>query len=276
MSSMSQLAVVAGAFRYEYRMQIRRVSVWVVLGLLCLLIFGIWSLGGNAELHGYFTSGREGIPVHWVPPDPRSAVLDWVQFLGLFVPLGIGLVLADRLARDKRTRVDQLLDTAEGSPSARLTGKFLGSTLATLTPLLIMYFALVAYMVQQTGQFTTIVPLAVAGFAAVLLPAALFVAGFSVTLPLILRVPVYQFLFTGYWFWANLMSPKIGIPSIVGTMLNAAGPWAQEGIFNYNWTFLRLNATPAQGYLSIALLSGLGLAAVLGMGVYLRWQHARR
>jgi hypothetical protein len=95
-------------------------------------------------------------------------------------------------------------------------------------------------------------------------------------LPAILKVPVYQFLFTGYWFWANLLSPKVGIPSIVGTMLNAAGPWAQEGIFQFHWTFLHLHATAAEGFVSIVLLIGLGLAAVAGMLGYLRWQSRHR
>ncbi len=89
-------------------------------------------------------------------------------------------------------------------------------------------------------------------------------------------MPIYQFLFIGYWFWANLMSPKIGIPSIVGTMLNAAGPWAQEGIFNFPWTFLVLHATPLQGYESIALLVGLGIVALVAGWAYLRWRASLR
>jgi hypothetical protein len=68
----------------------------------------------------------------------------------------------------------------------------------------------------------------------------------------------------------------VGIPSIVGTMLNAAGPWAQEGIFHFHWTFLRLHATAAEGLISIALLIGLGLGAAAVITGYLRWQSLRR
>ena len=171
--------------------------------------------------------------------------------------------------------MDELFDGVPGSLAARLTGKFVGSTLATLTPIGIVYFGLVAYMLQQVGT-PALLPLALALFAAVVLPGSLFVAGFSISLPVVLRVPVYQFLFTGYWFWANLMSPKIGIPSIVGTMLNAAGPWAQEGIFKFHWTFLHLNATPVEGLLSIGLLVGLGLAVTFGMVGYLHWRSLGR
>ncbi|MGZ6392190.1 MAG: hypothetical protein ACXWQZ_23375, partial [Ktedonobacterales bacterium] len=83
-------------------------------------------------------------------------------------------------------------------------------------------------------------------------------------------------LFIGYWFWANLMSPKVGLPSPAATMLNAAGPWAQEGLFHFQWTFLRLHPTNAQAYESIALIAGLGFAAIAAAWGYLRWQHSTR
>jgi ABC-2 type transport system permease protein len=268
------MEVVLGALRYEYRMQIRRVSLWVVLGLISLIVFGLW-YGNSDLLYGFYTHASPGHPARFVPPHPTQSLLYWAQFMAMFLPLGIGLVLADRLARDTRLRVDELFGAAPGSVGGRLTGKFLGSTLAALTPLAILYFGVVLYMVQQTRS-VSLIPLALALFAAVVLPGTLFVAGFSLTLPAILKVPLYQFLFTGYWFWANLMSPKVGIPSIVGTMLNAAGPWAQEGIFQFRWNFLQLHATAVEGVASIVLLVGLGLIAVAGMLGYLRWQSLRR
>ena len=42
----------------------------------------------------------------------------------------VGIMLADRLPRDRRTRVAELLDTFPGALYARLFGKYLGSTLA--------------------------------------------------------------------------------------------------------------------------------------------------
>ncbi len=271
---MSQLAVVLGAMRYEYRMQIRRKSLWVVLGLIGLVIFGIW-YGNSDLLYGFHTHAQSNHTARWVPPDPSESLLYWAQYMAMFLPLGVGLLLADRLARDSRLHVDELFNSIASSLDARLTGKFLGSTLATLTPLAIIYFGLAIYIEEQSKSLS-LLPLALALFAAVVLPGSLFVAGFSVTLPQILRVPVYQFLFTGYWFWANLMSPKVGIPSIVGTMLNAAGPWALEGIFKFSWTFLQLHATPAQGFASIALLIGLGFVATIAMSTYLRRQSLLR
>jgi hypothetical protein len=72
------------------------------------------------------------------------------------------------------------------------------------------------------------------------------------------------------------MTPKIGLPSPVATILNATGPWAQEGLFKFDWAFLRLHATPAQAYASIALLIGLGVAALVAAWGFLRWQQAQR
>jgi hypothetical protein len=268
---MSRVSELTGALRYEFRMQLRRLSVWVTIGLLSLMIFALWFGIASDALHTHYSRERHIL----IPPSQSDALLGWAQLLAMFLPVGVGLVLADRLARDRKLHVDEILEALPGSLGARLTGKWLGGTLATLVPVTLIYGAVALFILTQLPSWSGL-GLALAAYAAVVLPGMLFVAGFSVAIPAVLRVPVYQFLFTGYWFWANLMSPRIGIPSIVGTMLNAAGPWAQEGIFGFQWTFLVLHATPAQGYASIAILAGLGLFAVLAMWSYLRWRAAVR
>jgi hypothetical protein len=105
----------------------------------------------------------------------------------------------------------------------------------------------------------------------------MFIAGFYLLLPVILKVPLYQILFVGYWFWANLMSPRIGLPSPVGTMLNATGLWAQRAFFHYQFEFNFLHIQPTfwQGIASMSLLIGLGIVALFIACVYLRWQRSR-
>jgi hypothetical protein len=275
---MTRLSVVRGALRHEFWMQLRRRSVWVVLLFLAALIFLLWKLLADSVLHGHYApvgGDKSAGPMVWVPPSYSDGVLAWAQLLAMFLPLGVGLVLADRLARDRQTHVDELLDAQPGALGARLFGKYLGCLLATLVPVLLIYGVGIAYILSQLPDARA-VPLGAAAFAAVLLPGTLFVAGFSIAVPAVLKVPIYQFLFIGYWFWADLMSPKIGIPSIAGTMLNAAGPWAQEGIFNFAWTFLVLHATPLQGYESIALLVVLGVVALVAGWAYLRWRASLR
>jgi ABC-2 type transport system permease protein len=268
---MNGLSVFGGALRYEFWMQFTRRSVWVVLALTATLPLALWALLAASALQRHYS--RE---LHtWFPPSQSDAILGWAQLLTMLLPLAVGLVVADRLARDRGTRVDEVLDTLPGSLGARLLGKYVGSALATLVPVALIYSAVIAYILTQVPGPQGI-PLAAAAFAAVLLPGALFATGLSIAFPAIIKVPVYQFLFIGYWFWANLMTPKIGLPSPVGTMLNATGPWAQEGLFHFDWAYLRLHATPAQAYASIVLITSVGVLALGVAWIYLRWQHAHR
>jgi hypothetical protein len=268
---MAAFPVVGGALRYEFWMQLTRRSAWVVLALVASLSLVIWAAIAGSALHAHYSPELHA----WIPPSQSDAILGWAQFATMLLPLGVGLVLADRLARDRQSNVSEVLDTLPGSLGARLLGKYLGATLATLVPVLLIYVAVIAYILTQAPGAAG-VSMATGAFAAVVLPGVLFAAGFSIALPAVIKVPVYQFLFTGYWFWANLMPPKIGLPSPVATMLNATGPWAQEGLFNFDWAFLRLHATPAQAYASIALLVCLGSVAMAAGWLYLRWQQVRR
>jgi ABC-2 type transport system permease protein len=255
---MDRLSIVGGALRYEFLMQIRRRSIWLVLALVGALSAALWLI---------FQSGSDSTS--------RDAVMYLAQFTAWFLPVGVGLVLADRLARDKKLRVDELLDTFPGSLGARLLGKYAGSTLATLVPVVVLYCAGMLYVLARYHDPRSLL-LALEAFAAIPLPGILFAAGFSVALPAIIKVPLYQVLFICYWFWANLTSPRFKLPTPTGTMLNATGPWAQEAFFHYQWVFLRLNPTIWQGIASIALLVGLGFAAVFLAWLYLRWERARR
>ncbi|MDQ2714231.1 MAG: hypothetical protein M3Z08_04920 [Chloroflexota bacterium] len=264
---MNILSVMGGALRYEFLMQFRRRSSWLVLVLVSALGVGFWVPLVSA--HPVSSARPEAIPQAFY------TMMYLAQFSAWFLPLGAGLVLADRLARDKKLHVDEILDTFTGSLGARLLGKYLGSTLATLLPAVMIYLLGVAYVLAEFHDPHTLL-LALEAFVAIPLPGILFATGFSIALPALLKVPIYQILFVGYWFWANLMSPRFKIPTPVGTMLNATGPWAQEAFFHFQWVFLRLNPTVWQGVASIALLVGLGFLAVFLAWLYLRWEHARR
>jgi|SRR5579875_32534 ABC-2 type transport system permease protein len=251
-------SVTGGALRYEFFMQIRRRSIWLVLILTSILSVILWLA---------FISDASAQAV--------DAIMYLAEFTAWFLPVGAGLVLADRLARDKRLHVDEILDTFPGSLGARLIGKYLGSTLATLVPVILIYMLGVGYILARYHDPHSLL-LALETFITIPLPGILFAAGFSVALPVILKVPIYQILFVGYWFWANLMSPRFHIPSLTGTMLNATGPWAQEAFFHFQWVFLRLNPTVWQGIASIILLIGLSFLAICAAWLYLCWERARR
>jgi len=242
---MSSLSVASAALRYEFLMQIGRRSIWLVMIIVSMLGVGLW-LQVLSALPGTPQAAALG---------HGDAVMYLAQFTAWFLPLGVGLALADRLARDKTLQLNEILDTLPGSLGARLVGKYLGSILATLVPVLLIYLLGVGYVLSRFHDQESL-PLALAAFAAIPLPGILFAAGVSIALPVLLKVPAYQILFTGYWFWANLMSPRFSIPSPVATMLNATGPWAQEAFFHFQWVYLRLNPTIWQGVASIALLVG--------------------
>lgn len=273
---MNNVSVIFGALHYEFSMQIRRRAVWLVLLLMSTFIFILWyAFAGPALLHGYYSHGADHPTPVWIAPQPRDAVLYLAQFAAWFLPIGCGLMLADRIARDYTLHVNEVLDTLPGSLAARLLGKYLGSTLATLLPTLLIYSLGIAYIVSQAPDLQ-LLPLALEAFLAILLPGILFAAGFSIALPIFMKVPIYQVLFILYWFWANLMSPRFHIPTLVDTMLNATGPWAQEAFFHFQWVFLKLNPTVGQGMLSIALLISTSLTAIVLAWLYLQWKYARR
>ena len=255
---MDTLLSARAALRYEFLMQIRRRSIWLVLILVSALSAIFWQL--PLRSYGATVSDR---------------LMLWAEFTAWFLPVGVGLVLADRLARDRKLRVEEILDTFSGSAGARLLGKYLGSLLATLVPVVLIYLLGVGYVLATFHDLHNL-PLALAAFAAIPLPAMLFAAGLSVALPAILKVPLYQVLFIGYWFWANLLSPRFHVPTLTPTMLNATGPWAEEAFFHFQWAFLVLHPAIWQGIVSIILLVGLSLLALLVAWLYQGWERARR
>src|SRR5262249_48815965 len=124
----------------------------------------------------------------------RDATIHWAIFLNFLVPAGFGVILADRLVRDRRTKVDELFFALPGASSARLIGKYLGSTLATMIPILLIYGAGVGYIfsrLHDSAAFWVALP----AFVAINLPGLLFVGAFSVGFPVAIWLPLYQFLF---------------------------------------------------------------------------------
>jgi hypothetical protein len=123
------------------------------------------------------------------------------------------------------------------------------------------------------------IPLGLAAFLAINLPGLLFVAAFSIVMPAILWVPLYQFLFVGYWFWGNLLSPGYGIPTISTTLLTPLGSFAAAGFFSRADEIVAMDGGPGsiwQGVASIALLLASAALALVIAQRYLSWQRARQ
>ncbi len=250
---------LAGPVRYEFLMQIRRPALWITFALFALVL-----------------------PIRtWTPWDPALGdnpvaflVAAWSLAVQFLHPIAFGLLLADRLPRDRRTRTTELLETLPASPGERYLGKYLGATLATLVPMLITWAAGAAYIVADTGD-PVAVPLAVAAFLTINLPGLLFVAAFSVACPVVLWVPLYQFLFIGYWFWGNLIPQNVPIPTLTGTHLTPLGEYMANGFFATTSTSREMDPTVLDGVSSMGLLLGLAaLALVCGYALWRRQTYA--
>jgi ABC-2 type transport system permease protein len=162
------------ALRYEFRMQLRKRSVWLVPAVSVLLFL---LLGGSLlrDLFDAVEARTAG----------KAAMIDLGIQLNALLPIGFGCLLADRLIRDDRLRVAPVLDATPARSAPRLLGKYLGAAGATAMPIVAIYAALaVAYTIYQ-GELGAL-GWAAATFGLVMVPGLLFVAAFALTVPLVL------------------------------------------------------------------------------------------
>jgi ABC-2 type transport system permease protein len=258
-----QLAVLSGALRYEFLMQVRRKTLWIGTLLLAVFLF--------RSFHGFYLVN--------LYPTVEQSLGSWVGFISRFFPIAAGLLLADRYTRDRKTRVDELLTTSPASPGALLFGKYLGSALATLAPIFVAYLIGTA-LILAYWRDPSALPEALAMFAVVTGTGILFVGAFSIACTTVLWPVLYQFLFVGYWFWGNFLNPHLGIPTLNGTLLTPTGDYVLGGLFpstvlhigRYHGTVVPV----AQGIESLALLLGCALIAQLAAWGWLSWRQAHR
>ena len=246
--------------RYELRMMLRKRSMWITMGviavLLCLISF---------DQFRDFLRDR----------DARLVMGEWALLVNLFVPVGYGCLLADRLVRDRRLGVAPILDATPSSSLGRLLGKYLGVCAATAVPVAAIYFAFVLLYAAVTGRYAAL-GWALAAFALVLAPAVLFVGAFALAVPLLIPAPLFRVLFVAYWFWGNGISPTV-VPTLAQTLVTPIGNYPLDVMFGYRGddgtptgpepgaalNALRPEGTPTTAWLSIALLLAIA-ALVLG------------
>jgi ABC-2 type transport system permease protein len=262
---MNQFPVLIGALRYEFHMQFHRRVVWITMIVLGLLLAFLLTRH----------NGLNDVLIFLNSPFLPAAVAYWADMVNFVIlPIGIGILLADRLPRDQRTKLYELFTSMPGSLSTRLLGKYLGSTLATLLPMFAFYCIGIGYILVHTHNLLAL-PLALAAFATIILPGILFIGAFSIACPAIMWVPLYQFLFIGYWFWGNLLPPGRGIPTLSNTILTPLGDNMLAGFYGESGLLIK-HATALQGVESILLLLGLAAFALFVLWRYLLWQQARQ
>jgi ABC-2 type transport system permease protein len=249
---------MTAVFRYEFAMQVRRPSLWIVYGLVFVVIVATlpyWSL----DL-GMFRASV-----------PREAMGVAAQIVVTLLPVVYGCLLADRPARDRVLRVDGVLDATPSSRTARLIGKYAGVCAATAVPFAVVYFGrAVAYAVVEGAP--SALGWAAVTFAASILPGLVFVGALAFAGALLVPPMIFRVLFVAYWFWGNVIPARL-MPTLSGTVFSATGEYARYGLLTpipqeYGrgpeavLDFLRPAYTPASAWLWIGVMIALA-AAVL-------------
>jgi ABC-2 type transport system permease protein len=258
---------LGASLRYEFRMQVRKRSVWIVPALTVVFVLLI----GGSLLRDLFDPGER-------PADARTAVVGLAVQVHLLLSIGYGCLLADRLVRDDRLRVAPVLDATPARPGARLVGKYIGAGAATAVPILAVYFGLAAAYAVHTGAPHAL-GWALATCAVVIVPGLLFVAAFALAVPLVMPAPLFRVMFVGYWLWGNVVAPDM-MPTLARTLVHPLGGYPLAALLDFHgidgndtWAgpvpgatlnFLRPGPTPTTAWLSIAVLLVLAAAALAG------------
>jgi ABC-2 type transport system permease protein len=206
--------------RYELKMQLRRPALW----LTAILLFGfITYLLIDAAGKGGPSPGSIG----WA--DVLRAAAHRSVLINMLFPVAAGLLLADRLSRDRLLGTSEVLDSAGLPAAARLWGKLAGAGGAVALMCLGYTLAASGYAAAvQDGPGALAAGLA--AFLAIGLPAVAFVAAFSIVGGDLLGRALYLALFTGYWFWGNLIDPH-AVPSLSCSLLSPVGGNVSSGLF---------------------------------------------
>lgn len=198
-----------GVFSYEFRMSIRRWSLWLAMGILMVL---------------HLTEVLLPPEIFKIMPTEQQVLSyagTFAYLLNLFMPVVGGILVADRLVRDQRIGVDELLRSTALKRFPYLAGKYLGALCSITLPVLLCSL-LMGVKTAAQGAPLTIIPAMLVGFLGINLPAYMLITAFSLACPLVMPVRVYQVLYTGYWFWGNYLSPSV-MPTFNGTILAANG-----------------------------------------------------
>ncbi|GCE22406.1 hypothetical protein [Dictyobacter kobayashii] len=251
-----------GICRYEFSMQLRRPSLWIFFGLLAT--YGYFVMGGGPSL---FATTQQELATHSL----IYTVVDSVASGELLLPLCVGCLLADRLVRDRRVKVDELFNTMRAPVQRRLWGKYVGSLAATLVPLLIVFSFFQGHILVASHN-VLVIPLFIGAFLLVALPGILFVTAFSLACPMVMPLPLYQFLFAGYWLWGNLFLKQQVLPTLSRTILTPSGALIANGFFGVNTDLLGITP-PLAAVASMIVLVSIAALVMLLLGRWLKWQQ---
>jgi|SRR5579871_170737 hypothetical protein len=266
-----QLPALWGALRYEFRMQIRRPTVWITFALFTLLMIALFQHPATTFEETYTRLLKQ--------ESLQKVLADWAFNINNYLPICVGALLAGRLPRDRRTRVDELFTTMPTTRGTRLWGKLFGAMLATTVPMFLIYLGGVCFIASYAHNLLAI-PLAFPTFIVVALPGLIFISAFSLACTAFLWSPLYQFLFICYWYW-NTLWFHTDLVSLSRTLLSPIGLYTVMGIYGLNESSsgqhpIHITGTPLQAIASILLLIATAVVAMLALDGYLNWRQAQQ
>lgn len=240
---------LGGVIHYEYKMSIKRPGLPVIFALFTLFFL----ITGFVEREEILTSTLADGNL-W------SATSSFVMTINMFIPVVCGILASDRIVRDEKLSMRELLSTTELDNRSYVWGKYLGVTLSEITCLFLMVLCISALLVV-IGFPVKIIPMSLLVSLAANVPAILFVNAFSVMCPSLMPVRIYQILFTGYWYWGNYLNADKFF-SISDTILNVGGFYPLEGYWGIVYGGAR-GYTPVDAVLNLLVILVLVTAALL-------------
>ncbi len=237
-------------------MSLRRKGLWIAYGLLfvfhTVLLFSPPPIGEMVK--GEVIARREV----W------QVAGRFLLACNVFFPVVAGILSADRVRRDFRLGVRELQESTPLSRHVYVLAKYLGSLASSLLPLFLWVMSIAVILTVVGRAHASMLYAVPVAFLAITVPAFAFVVAFSLACPMVMPLSIYQILFTGYWFWANFIPPKL-FPTLNGTLLTPSGMFAQEGFFGGPVSKALQGAvqhTPADAVANLTVL-GLCSAAIL-------------
>lgn len=251
------MSTFLGIVRYEYRTSVCRWGVWLAF------------LAGSLFVAQSKTS--------LVASLPGLTLTQWagiMAIIGNLVPALVGgIAVADRLVRDRKLGVRELLFATPLARRTYILGKYVGATLGVLTPALVTDLAIAGLFVIK-GVPVTLLAHTLVSFLAINVPAMLFVSAFSLACPEVLPLRVYQILFVGYWPWATEMQ-WTQMPTVNGTLLGPKGDWVARAFFGAPAFMSPQLHAPVEALLNVAAILALAAAALVALERYLACQARR-
>ncbi|WP_280446000.1 hypothetical protein [Nocardia brasiliensis] len=201
------LGALGATVRYEALLSFRHRAVWLSLLPLVALIMVL----------GEFPYGRNRTSD--IAAVGETALL--INFLG---SLGIAIVLADRLAGQRRPGLRELFGATPAGGLARTAGLILGPWLIASVPATVVLVSMGGWLAITSGGPGPL-GAAVIGVLTVVAPGSLLLTMLANVAALLLPSAVARVLLVPFWYWATLLTPLLPIPTPARTVLSPVGDY---------------------------------------------------